>query len=161
MNDTLFYVLKWIYSQSSYHWYVRRFKYVWHKETVELTDGWFCWYRSWRGNLSTVNWQITEIKERSITSLAWFRQKNTLLNGITSCAFSSDTRTKETDGTIWSSWSTHARLNLRTAYASKGQKRWLGCFSAEVHAGKGGLVPLLRPTSLQGRVFKEKLRPSF
>lgn len=77
MNNTLFYVLKWIYSQSSYHWYVRRFKYVWHKERVELTDGWFCWYRSWRGNLSTVNWQITEIKERSITSLAWFRQKKT------------------------------------------------------------------------------------
>lgn len=156
MNNTLFYVLKWIYSQSSYHWYVRRFKYVWHKETMELTDGWFCWYRSWRGNLSTVNWQITEIKDRSITSLAWFRQKTHSSTGLPAalshpiCVKKRQTEQSEAVG------STHARVNLRTAYAAKGQKRWLGCFSAEVHAGKDGLVPLLRPTSLQGRVFKRK-----
>lgn len=163
MNNTLFYVFKWIYSQSSYHWYVRRFKYAWHKETVELTDGWFCWYRSWRGNLSTVNWQITETKERSITSLAWFRQKKTtFLDGIYQLRFSSDTRKKETDGTIWSRWEyscageptdcfTHPKArNADSAVSAQKymQERaaWFLCWDR--HGYKGGFL-------------KKKLRPSF
>lgn len=159
MNNTLLYVSKWIYSRSYCHWYVRRFKYIWHNKTIELTEvGWFCWYQSWLGSLSTVNWQNTEINELPKTNLSWLCQKTHSLAGLPAAVFNWYAWKRER--TIWSSWSTHACVALRTAYTPKGHKRWLGCFSTQVHAEKGGLVPLLRPVSVQMRASKEKLRPS-
>lgn len=162
MNNTLLYVWKWIYSQSYCHWYVRRLKYVWHKETVKLTDvGWFCWCQSWRGNLSTANWQITEIKEPSITYLSRFPQIKHSFTGLPAAVF------------IRYAWKRERQNNLKTLECScAGEPTEMLTHRRAVNAdvavstrstcrkGKGGLVPLLGLTPGQMRASQEKLQPS-
>lgn len=164
MNNTLFYVLKWIYSQSSYHWYVRRFKYVWHKETVELTDGWFCWYRSWRGNLSTVNWQITETKEtvNHVFSVISSKKKTHSSTGFTSCASHPICVKKRQTEQSEAVGSAHARVNLRTALRIQRPETLTRLFQRRSTCRKGRLGSSAETDmATNGGFLKKKLRPSF